>query len=78
MGFSFFVIVAALAITGMLFQFFPGTKKPANRTVSRAVGWKTIKIRLVYWGEGLLTGSYWFYHWEYSLQLFMEKRFLIC
>jgi ABC-type antimicrobial peptide transport system permease subunit len=55
MGFSFFVIMAALAITGMLFSFSL-EQRSQQIGVLRAVGWKTIKIRLVYWGEGLVTG----------------------
>jgi len=56
MGFSFFVIMAALAITGMLFSFSL-EQRSQQIGVLRAVGWKTIKLRLVYWGEGLLTAS---------------------
>ena len=33
-GFSFFVILAALAITGMIFNLFHGAAKPANWTSS--------------------------------------------
>ena len=53
MGFSFFVIVAVLAITGMLFSF---SMQQRNHQVGllRALGWKTGKIRLVFWGEGAL------------------------
>ena len=54
MGFSFFVIMAALAITGMLFSFSL-EQRSQQIGVLRAVGWKTKKLRLVYWGEGLLT-----------------------
>jgi putative ABC transport system permease protein len=53
MGFSFFVIVAALAITGMMFSFSL-EQRSQQIGILRAVGWKTKKIRLVYWGEGLL------------------------
>ena len=56
MGFSFFVIMAALAITGMLFSFSL-EQRSQQIGVLRAVGWKTIKLRLVYWGEGLLTAG---------------------
>jgi putative ABC transport system permease protein len=55
-GFSFFVIMAALAITGMLFSFSL-EQRSQQIGVLRAVGWKTIKLRLVYWGEGLLTAG---------------------
>ncbi|MFL2937740.1 MAG: ATP-binding cassette domain-containing protein [Opitutales bacterium] len=53
MGFSFFVIVAVLAITGMLFSF---SMQQRNQQVGllRALGWKPGKIRLVFWGEGAL------------------------
>ena len=53
MGFSFFVIVAVLGITGMLFSF---SMQQRNQQVGllRALGWKTGKIRLVFWGEGAL------------------------
>ena len=56
MGFSFFVILAALAITGMLFSFSM-EQRSQQIGVFRAIGWKTIKLRLVYWGEGLLTAG---------------------
>ena len=56
LGFSFFVIMAALAITGMLFSFSL-EQRSQQIGVLRAVGWKTIKLRLVYWGEGLLTAG---------------------
>ena len=56
LGFSFFVIMAALAITGMLFSFSL-EQRSQQIGVLRAVGWKTIKLRLVYWAEGLLTAG---------------------
>lgn len=56
MGFSVFVILAALAITGMLFSFSM-EQRSQQIGVLRAVGWKTVKLRLVYWGEGLLTAG---------------------
>ena len=56
MGFSFFVILAALAITGMLFSFSL-EQRSQQIGVLRAVGWKTLKLRQVYWGEGLFTAG---------------------
>ena len=56
MGFSVFVIVAVLAITGMMFGFSL-EQRSQQIGLLRAVGWKTFNIRLVYWGEGLLSAG---------------------
>ena len=55
MGFSFFVIVAVLAITGMLFTF---SMEQRSRQIGllRALGWKSRKIKFVFWSEGFLAG----------------------
>ena len=52
MGFSFFVIVAVLAITAMLFTFSL-EQRGHQIGLLRAVGWKSFKIKIVFWGEGL-------------------------
>jgi putative ABC transport system permease protein len=54
LGFSFFVIVAALAISGMLFTFSL-EQRSQQIGLFQAIGWKAGKIKWVYWGEGLLT-----------------------
>ena len=59
MGFSFFVIAAVLAITGMLFNFSL-EQRSAQIGLLRALGWKTQRIKRVFLGEGLFvafTGS---------------------
>ena len=55
MGFSFFVIAAVLAITGMLFTF---SMEQRSRQIGllRALGWKSRKIKFVFWSEGFLVG----------------------
>jgi ABC-type lipoprotein release transport system permease subunit len=55
MGFSFFVIAAILAITGMLFTF---SIEQRSRQIGlfRALGWKPRKIKFVFWSEGLSVG----------------------
>ncbi|MEC8244687.1 MAG: ABC transporter permease [Verrucomicrobiota bacterium] len=52
MGFSFFVITAVLAITGMLFTFSL-EQRSKQIGLLRALGWKIRKIKMVFWGEGL-------------------------
>ena len=52
MGFSFFVILAVLAITGMLFNFSL-EQRSKQIGLLRALGWKTGRIKIVFWGEGL-------------------------
>lgn len=56
MAFSFFVILSALAIAGMLFSFSL-EQRSQQIGLLRAIGWKTIKIKIVYWGEGLITAT---------------------
>ena len=51
MGFSFFVIAAVLAITGMLFNFSL-EQRSGQIGLLRALGWKTQRIRRVFLGEG--------------------------
>ena len=51
MGFSFFVIMAILAITGMLFTFSL-EQRSKHIGFLRALGWKTRRIKMVFWGEG--------------------------
>jgi ABC-type antimicrobial peptide transport system permease subunit len=55
MGFSFFVIAAVLAITGMLFTF---SMEQRSRQIGllRALGWKSRKIKFVFWSEGFSVG----------------------
>jgi putative ABC transport system permease protein len=53
LGFSCFVILAALAITAMLFTFSI-EQRSEQVGLLRALGFKSSKIRLVFWGEGLL------------------------
>ena len=55
MGFSFFVIAAVLAITGMLFTF---SMEQRSRQIGllRALGWKSRKIKFVFWSEGFSAG----------------------
>ena len=47
MGFSFFVVAAVLAITGMLFTF---SMEQRSRQIGllRALGWKSRKIKFVF------------------------------
>ena len=52
MGFSFFVIAAILAITGLLFTFSM-EQRSGQIGLLQALGWKTGKIRFVFWIEGL-------------------------
>ena len=52
MGFSFFVIAAVLAITGMLFTFSL-EQRSKQIGLLRALGWKARRIKIVFWGEGL-------------------------
>ena len=51
MGFSFFVITAVLAITGMLFTFRL-EQRSQQIGLLRALGWKIRRIKMVFWGEG--------------------------
>ena len=51
MGFSFFVITAVLAITGMLF-IFSLEQRSQHIGLLRALGWKIRRIKMVFWGEG--------------------------
>ena len=51
MGFSFFVIMAVLAITGMLFTFSL-EQRSKHIGLLRALGWKMRRIKMVFWGEG--------------------------
>jgi len=51
MGFSFFVITAVLAITGMLFSFSL-EQRSKQIGLLRALGWKIRRIKMVFWGEG--------------------------
>lgn len=53
MGFSFFVIVAVLAITSMLFTFSL-EQRGHQIGLLRAIGWKNAKIKTVFLGEGFL------------------------
>jgi ABC-type antimicrobial peptide transport system permease subunit len=55
MGFSFFVVAAVLAITGMLFTF---SMEQRSRQIGllRALGWKSRKIKFVFWSEGFSAG----------------------
>lgn len=50
LGFSCFVILAALAITAMLFTFSI-EQRSEQVGLLRALGFKSSKIRLVFWGE---------------------------
>ena len=56
MGFSFFVIAAVLSITAMLFTFSLQQRSKQIGLLC-ALGWKTGKIKMVYWGEGLLVAT---------------------
>jgi ABC-type antimicrobial peptide transport system permease subunit len=53
LGFSSFVILAALAITAMLFTFSI-EQRSEQVGLLRALGFKSGEIRLVFWGEGLI------------------------
>ena len=53
MGFSFFVILAALAITGMIFTFSM-EQRSQQIGLFRALGLRTKVIRFIFLGEGLL------------------------
>ena len=52
LAFSFFVIVAALALTGMLFSFSMQQRNP-QAGLLLALGYSTRKVRLLFLGEGL-------------------------
>ena len=52
MGFSFFVITAVLAITGMLFTFSL-EQRSQQIGLLRALGWKIRRIKMVFWEKVL-------------------------
>jgi hypothetical protein len=65
MGFSFFVIAAVLAITGMLFTF---SMEQRSRQIGllRALGWKSRIIKFVFWSEGLFSWANRICYWGVS------------
>jgi ABC-type lipoprotein release transport system permease subunit len=56
-GFSFFLIVAALLLTAMLFAFNL-EQRHAEVGLLRALGWRRAQIRRLLWGEGLVLAAF--------------------
>jgi ABC-type lipoprotein release transport system permease subunit len=55
-GFSFFLIVAALLLTAMLFAFNL-EQRNAEVGLLRALGWRRAQIRRLLWGEGFVLAA---------------------
>ena len=55
-GFSFFLIVAALLLTAMLFAFNL-EQRNAEVGLLRALGWRRAQIRRLFWGEGFVLAA---------------------
>ena len=57
LSFSFFVILAAIALTGMLFAF---SMEQRNQQVGLllGLGWSVRKVRILFWAEGLMVATF--------------------